>query len=50
MTADQIENKVERAMNGLDARLMGGKLSQAEYDREVVALDKWAQQQYDSAR
>jgi hypothetical protein len=45
MTEEQIERRVERAMDRLDARLMSGRLSQAEYDREVVALDKWALQQ-----
>ncbi len=45
MTEDQIERKVERAMDRLDARFMSGRLSQAEYDREVVILDKWASQQ-----
>jgi hypothetical protein len=50
MTEDQIERQVERAMDRLDARLMRGELSQAEYDREVSTLDKWAQQQHDARR
>lgn len=50
LSQEQIERKVERSMNSLDARLMAGKLSQAEYDREVSILDKWAQQQYDARR
>lgn len=45
MTEDQIERRVERTMDSLDHRLLSGKLSQADYDREVVCLDKWAQQQ-----
>jgi hypothetical protein len=45
MTEDQIERQVERAMDRLDAQLLSGKLTQAEYDREVSTLDKWAQQQ-----
>jgi hypothetical protein len=45
MTEDQIERRVERAMDRLDARLMSGRLSQVEYDRAIVALDKWASQQ-----
>lgn len=48
MTEEQIERKVERAMNALDARLMSGSLTQADYDHEVMILDKWAQQQYDA--
>jgi hypothetical protein len=46
MTEDQIERRVERAMDRLDAKLMSGRLSQAEYDHEVVILDKWALQQH----
>jgi hypothetical protein len=46
MTEDQIERIVERATDKLDADLMSGKLTQATYDAEVVALDKWAGQQY----
>lgn len=43
MTEDQIEARAERAMDGLDRRLMRGDLSQAEYDREVISLDKATQ-------
>jgi hypothetical protein len=46
LTEDQIERRVERAMDALDARLMAGSLTQAEYDHEVMILDKWASQQY----
>jgi hypothetical protein len=42
MTEEQIERAVERKMDGLDRRLMRGELTQAEYDREVCALDAWA--------
>ena len=49
MTEDQIEWQVERAMDRLDAHFTSGKLSQAEYDREVVILDKWASQQLQAA-
>lgn len=45
MTEDQIERKMEFAMDRLDARLMSNRLSQAEYDHEVMILDKWAMQQ-----
>jgi hypothetical protein len=46
MTEDQIERRVERVMDALDARLMDGRLSRADYDREVIILDKWASQQH----
>jgi hypothetical protein len=45
MTEDQIERKVQYATDRLDRRFMTGKLSQAEYDHEIMVLDKWACQQ-----
>jgi hypothetical protein len=45
MTEDQIERIAERTMNGLDHALLTHALTQEEYDREVVALDKWVSQQ-----
>ena len=50
MTEDQIERHVERHMNSLDAQLMNGSLTQAEYDQAVRALDRWAQAQYNAHR
>lgn len=46
----QIECKVERATDRLDKRFMSGAIHQAEYDAEIVALDKWSQQQYDALK
>lgn len=46
MTEDQIELKVEWEMDKLDRKLMDGRLSQEEYDREVYKLNRWADQQY----
>lgn len=46
MTEDQIELKVEREMDKLDRKLMDGRITQEEYDREIYLLDKWAEQQY----
>jgi hypothetical protein len=46
MTEDQIERRIERVMDALDARLMDGRLSQADYDWEVKNLETWASQQY----
>jgi hypothetical protein len=45
LTEDQIEQHVERAMNRLDRQFLAGTLSQQEYDREVLILDRWAYQQ-----
>lgn len=50
MTAEQIERRVELRTDRIDARFMaeGSTMTQAEYDAEMSALDKWAQQQYDA--
>lgn len=45
LTEDQIEHHVERAMNRLDRQFLAGTISQQEYDREVLILDRWAYQQ-----
>jgi hypothetical protein len=47
MTADQIERRVERRMDLLDRHFLAGRLTQAEYDSEVKALNKWAEKQYE---
>lgn len=39
MTEEQFERIMERKMDGLDRLLMSGKLTQADYDREVAALN-----------
>jgi hypothetical protein len=39
---EQIERKVERAIDRLDAALMSGKLTQAEYDVRVKSVNEWA--------
>lgn len=48
-TEDKIEREVERMIDRLDRRLMGGDLTQVEYDREVVRVDKWARGELDRA-
>lgn len=50
MTEEQIERHVERATDRLDRIFMADNspMAQAEYDREISILDKWAQQQYDA--
>lgn len=45
LTEDRIERRVERATDALDARLIAGRLTQEEYDREIKALDQWATEQ-----
>lgn len=46
LTETQIELIVERQIDKLDKQLMQGKITQEEYDREVLIVDKWASQQY----
>jgi hypothetical protein len=43
MTEDQIERRVERMMDALDAQLMNGALTQREYDSNVRDLNAWAE-------
>ena len=50
LTENQIEATVERQIDKLDAKLMSGKLTQSEYDHEVMIVDKWASQQYEHAK
>lgn len=50
LTEDQIETRVEKAIDGLDRQLMTNKISQEEYDRDIVAIDKWASQQYEYSK
>jgi hypothetical protein len=50
MTEAAIERAAELGMDRLDRRLRMGTLTQAAYDREVQALDKWAIEQYRRAR
>ena len=46
LTEQQIESRVERAIDKLDQRFMRGEITQAEYDREIFIIDKWSAQQY----
>jgi hypothetical protein len=46
MTEEQIERAVERATDRLDARLMNGTLTQAEYDAAIKELSDWADKAY----
>jgi len=50
LTETQIESIVERQIDKLDAKLMSGKLTQSEYDYEVMILDKWSSQQYEHSK
>ena len=42
MTEEQIERRVESYMNAADKALMRGSMTQAEYDKHVKAIHRWA--------
>jgi len=46
LTEDQIERRVELAIDALEIRFMNGDIDQLQYDLEVYRIDKWANQQY----
>jgi hypothetical protein len=45
-TEEQIERRVERMMDALDAQLMNGSLTQREYDSNVRDLNAWAEAKF----
>ena len=47
LTETQIEKRVQNAVDRLDRHLMSNQITQEQYDRDIVAIDRWAQQQYD---
>lgn len=47
LTEDQIETRVERAIDRLDRHLLSNQITQEQYDRDIVSIDKWASQQYE---
>jgi hypothetical protein len=50
LTEDQIEHKVSCAIDRLDRHLLTNQINQDQYDRDIVSIDKWAQQQYDYSK
>lgn len=46
MTEDQIECRVSRKVDALDARFMAGKMTQEEYDAAQKAISEWADKEY----
>ena len=47
LTEEQIETRVERAIDRLDRHLLSNQITQEQYDRDIVSIDKWASQQYE---
>lgn len=50
LTEEQIEHRVEVAIDRLDRHLLTNQITQEQYDRDIVAIDKWASQQYGHAK
>lgn len=50
LTEYQIERHVELAIDRLDRHLLSNQITQDQYDRDIVSIDKWAQQQYDYSK
>lgn len=48
MTEDQIERLYERVMDKLDLQLTKGILTNEEYEDEVLALNEWAEEMYNT--
>lgn len=46
MTEDQIERRVESKIDAIDRAFMTGRMTQAEYDAAIKAVDVWATMQY----
>ena len=50
LTEQQIERKVESAIDRLDRHLLSNQITQEQYDRDIVSIDKWAEQQYQHSK
>lgn len=46
MNEHEIECRVERMVDRLDARFMRGELSETEYRAEMEQITKWAETEY----
>ena len=46
MTENEIEHRVQVAIDRLDRHLLTNQITQQQYDDDIFALDKWASQQY----
>jgi hypothetical protein len=47
LTEDQIETRVERAIDRLDRHLLSNQITPEQYDKDIVSIDTWALQQYE---
>ena len=42
----EVEVRVEKMLNKLELKFIGGNLSKKEYDDELALITKWADEQY----
>jgi len=50
MTNEQVERQIESKTNAADAALMSGRMTQAEYDLHMRAINRWADRLFDKVR
>ena len=50
LTESQIEYRVEKAIDRLDRQFMSNQIAQDQYDRDMLSLDKWAEQEYQHSK
>jgi hypothetical protein len=50
LSEDQIERKVSAQIDRLDRHLLSNQITQEQYDRDIMALDTWAAQQYEHSK
>ena len=50
LTESQIEYRVEKAIDRLDRQFMSNQITQDQYDRDMLSLDKWAEQEYQHSK
>lgn len=50
LTESQIEYRVEKAIDRLDRQFMSNQITQEQYDRDMLSLDKWAEQEYQHSK
>ena len=46
LTETQIEIRAEKAIDKLDKQFLSNQITREQYDRDMVAIDKWAEQEY----
>jgi hypothetical protein len=50
LSEEQIERKVSAQIDRLDRHLLSNQITQEQYDRDIMLLDKWATQQYEHSK